>query len=752
MTLYSANVGEGTATGQLELKDNAAYGSTPTGGIIFSGHHTTGSQAIFAGIRGFKANTGDGDYDGCLGFDVRKHGAVAYEAMRIDEDGRLRIGNTTQNQYTAADDLIVGTGSGDRGLTIYSGGSDGGVIAFSDGTSDTAYRSGQIIYSHASDVMDFRTNGNYIRLKIDSDGDFGFGTTNTDGHADHTNLFIGGMANLYAETSASSSNSASWNNNAYIASSGGWKYRSGGKATNIYHYDGKIGFRTAGTGSAGDTITWAERFTIDHNQNVYIWGNETGNNRAILYNGSGYFGIYGSSSSSVNRQLRFHTAGGSASERMRLSSDGFFLVNCQDTGFSSGYTDMTIGNTSQQNTGLTIASSSSNGFGRLHFADGNSGSAKYAGWIAYDHSSDAFVMATGNSGSATLRYNSNGNLQFGGLVSGGNYQSGNARNLIDFGSGTLNRGMGWGGTDSNYANIWTEYSTGALHLGMGIRPTGNSTGWVSSYGGGSIGRSALKMDLNGDISIFTASGSTIAAGSATNLTQKWFLHRNGGVTNQFSGRNGQVIGSTTGAGAYFLLDGEAGGAIASGGDYFYMEHTSTGQFEMWNGKTGETTSKFMDVTPEGWINTPSQPHCSVTLDTNRTVSSNGVHRFHTSSGFGGHYFTAVNANIGGHWNASNSRFTVPVSGRYLITMNLAVTGSSFNAYGAWEWWKNGVRSWLGGWQRSDTSGYHRLTSSTVLSLTKDDYLEPAYELHQAVTCQGSNNSYEYTGFTITLLT
>ena len=69
MTLYSANVGEGTATGQLELKDNAAYGSTPTGGIIFSGHHTTGSQAIFAGIRGFKANTGDGDYDGCLAFE-----------------------------------------------------------------------------------------------------------------------------------------------------------------------------------------------------------------------------------------------------------------------------------------------------------------------------------------------------------------------------------------------------------------------------------------------------------------------------------------------------------------------------------------------------------------------------------------------------------------------------------------------------------------------------------------------------------
>ena len=92
------------------------------------------------------------------------------ERVRIDTSGSLRVGNTTQAQYTAADDLIVGSGSGDRGLTIYSGSSDAGVIAFSDGTADTAYRSGQIIYSHSADSMIFRTNGNYTRLTIDSTG------------------------------------------------------------------------------------------------------------------------------------------------------------------------------------------------------------------------------------------------------------------------------------------------------------------------------------------------------------------------------------------------------------------------------------------------------------------------------------------------------------------------------------------------------------------------------------------------------
>ena len=185
--------------------------------------------------------------------------------------------------------------------------------------------------------------------------------------------------------------------------------------------DGEFSFHTAGnnTSGAGNGVSWQTRLTISYNQNIYIWGNETGNNRAILYNGPGYFGIYGSSSNSVDRQLRFHTAGGSASERMRLSSDGFFLVNCQDTGFSSGYTDMTIGNTSASNTGLTIASSASNGYGRIHFADATSGNAKYAGWIAYDHANDEIIMSTANSGSTKLALTSGGHLELhGGKIYG----------------------------------------------------------------------------------------------------------------------------------------------------------------------------------------------------------------------------------------------------------------------------------------------------------------------------------------------
>ena len=86
-------------------------------------------------------------------------------------NGPFRIGNTTGSFLSAADDLVIGGGSGSRGLTIYGGASDGGFIAFADGTSDPSYRMGQIIYDHSGNEMLFRTNGNTTRLTIASTGD-----------------------------------------------------------------------------------------------------------------------------------------------------------------------------------------------------------------------------------------------------------------------------------------------------------------------------------------------------------------------------------------------------------------------------------------------------------------------------------------------------------------------------------------------------------------------------------------------------
>ena len=101
------------------------------------------------------------------------------ERMRIDSSGFIGIGNTSPSSaHGGARNLVIGTNSGDNGMTIISGSSGVGHIEFSDGTSTAATRTaGGIRYYHNSNYMRFNTNGGTERMRIDSSGNVGIGTT-----------------------------------------------------------------------------------------------------------------------------------------------------------------------------------------------------------------------------------------------------------------------------------------------------------------------------------------------------------------------------------------------------------------------------------------------------------------------------------------------------------------------------------------------------------------------------------------------
>jgi len=83
------------------------------------------------------------------------------------------IGTTDTNFNAGADTLIVGTGSGDCGITIYTGSSAGhkGSIFFGDTAAGDAANSqkGQISYEQNNEIMTFLTN-NTLTMQMDLNG------------------------------------------------------------------------------------------------------------------------------------------------------------------------------------------------------------------------------------------------------------------------------------------------------------------------------------------------------------------------------------------------------------------------------------------------------------------------------------------------------------------------------------------------------------------------------------------------------
>ena len=112
------------------------------------------------------------------------------ERLRIDSSGRMMIGNTAAGQmYSGADNLVIGTTSGENGITIISQSNSIGRILFSDSlTSGAATYQGQLNYNHSADELVISTytlgqivmkTSNTERLRILANGNIKFATDNS---------------------------------------------------------------------------------------------------------------------------------------------------------------------------------------------------------------------------------------------------------------------------------------------------------------------------------------------------------------------------------------------------------------------------------------------------------------------------------------------------------------------------------------------------------------------------------------------
>jgi hypothetical protein len=105
-------------------------------------------------------------------------GSTPTTAVTIDTSQRVLIGATSASGFdSGADDLIVGAGSGNTGMTIYSGNTSTAAINFARGTTGSDIYAGGITYNHTNNRMDFSTTDGSGRMRIDSSGNTMIGTT-----------------------------------------------------------------------------------------------------------------------------------------------------------------------------------------------------------------------------------------------------------------------------------------------------------------------------------------------------------------------------------------------------------------------------------------------------------------------------------------------------------------------------------------------------------------------------------------------
>jgi hypothetical protein len=182
----SGRVGLGTGSpgAKLEVYENSSSGTGIVSSLKLNSARAVGNDGSeitwnldfpgYSSLAGIAGVFSGGGNNGHLVFKTVGSGTYA-ERMRIDASGRVGIGTTAADSFNSSfNNLVVGSGSGNEGIIVYTGNVDSGFLAFND-AADTSVR-GLIEYNHNGDYMGLRTNGSE-RARIDSSGRLLVGTS-----------------------------------------------------------------------------------------------------------------------------------------------------------------------------------------------------------------------------------------------------------------------------------------------------------------------------------------------------------------------------------------------------------------------------------------------------------------------------------------------------------------------------------------------------------------------------------------------
>ena len=272
--------------------------ATTNTGVDITGTLTSDGLTVQSGNLNFSGGTNDAQYikfgdtdDADIGNIFYYHGnnnmvftTNASEAMRIDSSGNVGIGTSspTAALHIASSggtvSLVEASSGYNARVRIQSGNANESFLEFAD-TDDSDV--GEIVYSHANNSMRFNTNATE-RMRIDSSGNVGVGTSSPSGNLQVLTATSGTVANITHNTGGSYPKASGIG---LGASSTSLSVSSDGGTVSFVGGAGMYAENTAASGNPTNLVFWtnatgtpAERMRLDSSGNLLVGKNAAGIN------------------------------------------------------------------------------------------------------------------------------------------------------------------------------------------------------------------------------------------------------------------------------------------------------------------------------------------------------------------------------------------------------------------------------------------------------------------------------------------
>jgi hypothetical protein len=202
------------------------------------------------------------------------------QAMTLNASGQLGIGTTTPaGKLTVAESVNSGTAN----VLYLSNPSQTGTTAAAINfiNADSFVKASIVAAVYGNDYMTFNVGSNTERMRLDASGNLGLGVTPSAWVA-YTGFQIGTQGSIGATSTV-----INFGQNVYYGASGN-SYIANGNAAMYQMNDGVHGWRIAGTGTAGNAITFTQAMTLFSTGNLAI-ATTTDSGYKLDVNGTGRF-------------------------------------------------------------------------------------------------------------------------------------------------------------------------------------------------------------------------------------------------------------------------------------------------------------------------------------------------------------------------------------------------------------------------------------------------------------------------------